>query len=272
METSEGEIEAGETSEAVDTAVDEAVDTSEDVSVDDAPEPEFDWTGWDGTLDVVPEKYRDVAGHVVNYYTPKLSELESQLVQMEELRTTNSDLHDLLEALSDGREDPRIQELTEAQAQAQKEYETMQQQYRDLEAAIEQQNDLAADQYAQWFQQEYPQFWENEELGALLGQLIDREWEPAVAADALLLGAKGFELVADAIERGVPGDFALDHARHVLEAETRHTPSPSANLVSGGGAPAQRGRPAEDGLGDVNSLEDRRSVIALRAFKKHGLV
>ena len=270
METSEDQIEAGETSETVDTsAVDEPVDTSDGASdafeAETEPEPEFDWTAWDGTLDVVPEAHRKIAGHVANYYTPKLSE-------MEELRTTNNDLHDLLDALSSGGDDPRIQELTEAQAKVQQEYEAMQTRYQELEAAIEQQNDQAAEQYAQWFQQEYPQFWQNEELGTLLGQLIDREWEPAVAAESLLLGAKGFELVADAVERGVPGDFALEHARHVLEAETRHTPSRAAGLVSGGGTPAQRGQAAEEGLGDVNSLEDRRNVIAMRAFKKHGLV
>lgn len=269
METSESEVEettdaAIDTSaEDVDTTVDAEADA--DVTPDGPDEPAFDWGAWDGTLDAVPEAHREIAGHVAGYYSPKLEKLET-------LRQQNEQLNELLDAISVGQEDPRIQELTAAQAKVQQDYEAMQREYGELQQAIEAQNDKAAEQYAEWFQQEYAQFWENPELGAMLGQLIDAEWEPAVAAESLLLGAKGLEIVADAIARGVPGDFALDHARQVLATETRHTPSPAAELVSGGGAPAQRGQAADYGLGDVNTLEDRRNVIAMRAFKKHGLI
>ena len=273
-----------ETTEAVETeAVAEVVDTPAvedtapaevaEVAPEPAPEaeapaveetPAFDWTAWDGAIDVLPKDIREHGTKIADFYAKKYGDYDK-------LKEDNDRLQSYYDALLDGGPDPRIAELEAERDRFRTKHDTLNQTYAQEKAAWEADADQQAADYAAWFKSTYSEFFEvGSEEASKLRELLEKDVDPEHAAEVLRLGPEAEKFFRKEVEGGLDSKTALRLTRYELQQEAPK-PRPAADLVSGSKGSAQRPSRVERDIGDAKDQNELRAFAAERALKKHGL-
>jgi hypothetical protein len=269
------EVEAGVAPAPASASESEAVGSAPDASVDDSlstdseaqPTASFDWDGWDGEVDTLPESAREWATPFKTHYTKGL---ETQLTEVEELKK-------LYDGLLAGHTDPRleqmeakIKEMEELHGKSSSEWETkyaeLEKTYNEYHQQVEAAIDKEAEEYAQWFQQENTDLFENETLAEVFVGLLDEGWEMETAAEAARLPAPLLQAARQAKADGVPDAYAL---RIVGQAKSPAAPRPGAKLTAGATVPARsREQAMLPEKVQPTSFKDLRNQVARLALKR----
>lgn len=258
---------ASDASEAVGSASDASVDDSLSTESEAQPTASFAWDEWDGETDSLPEAAREWADPFKTHYNKGL---ETQLTEVEELKK-------LYDGLLSGHSDPRLEqmetklkEMEGLHGKTNSEWETkygeLEKTHQEYQTQVEAAIDKEAEEYAEWFQQENTDLFENENLAELFVGLLDEGWEMETAAEAARLPAPLLQAARQAKADGVPDAYAL---RIVGQAKSPAAPRPGAKLTAGATVPARSREQAM--LPDKvqpTSFKDLRNQVARLALKR----
>tara|TARA_R100001443_G_scaffold13374_2_gene23315 strand:+ start:7825 stop:8721 length:897 start_codon:yes stop_codon:yes gene_type:complete len=276
------------TSEVVADAPAEASDapsspTSETTSeAASTPEPEaqvpalpsyddFGWDDWTGDVSALPEQIQPWAQKV---YDSRQSWADQRV--QEGLSESNR-IKDIYNALLDGHDDPRFNDLqkqhTELQAQfealtnssgqVQAEYDGFKQ---EMEKAIEQE----ATRYADWFERTHGHLFQEPEGQAKFETLLNAGWDVDAIPGLMDLPDDALELASKALQDGVPAQYAIQLAKQsVPQKAAPAKPRPAARITSGATSAPAAPNQLKSGGTKVSSLDDMRLLAAANAVKRH---
>ena len=256
---------------ATDAAAEGSVDTSLSTDSEASPPASFDWDSWDGETDSLPEAAREWAKPIGSYFSKRAdTRLEERLTEVE-------DLKELYDSLLSGKRDPKIGELEKALAEWEEKhngvisewegkYNELEKTYKQYEANVEAAITQEAVEYAEWFQSENADVFENEQLAAVFVGLLEEGWELEGAAEAARLPAPLLQAARQAKADGVPDSYAI---RLAGRAKSPAAPRPGAKITSGATTPARSRE--QTMLPDTKapaSFKDLRHHAATRALKR----
>lgn len=248
-----------------------AVASSEEVSAEaaapvvemekkgEATLPEFDFEGWGGELDTLPDIYRPMGTRLSEHWSAKIKE---HATDFEDLRQLN-------EALLLGNEDPRLGEQQTQLTELQEKYKAQSEEYSQFKTSIEKLYEEEAERYVREFREKNSDIFEDDAKAAQLQELIEGDWEPDIAVKLLTLGEEGVKLAQAAKADGVPDSYAVRLAEATLaktQVIARVEPRAGARITSGATASTTPNQ-ADRGLGDARSLDEIRTIAARRALR-----
>lgn len=252
-EASPGAVASSEVSaEAVASEVE--MEKKEEVTL-----PEFDFDGWGGELDSLPEMYRPMGTKLNEHWSAKIEEHSQDF----------TDLQKLNEALLLGHEDPRLGEQQTQLTELQEKYKTQSEEYSQFKASIEKLYEDEAQRYVREFREKHSDVFEDDAKSAQLQSLIEGDWEPDVAVKLLTLGEEGVKLAQAAKADGVPDSYAVRLAEATIakaQVKARVEPRAGARITSGATASTTPNQ-VDRGLGDARSLDEIRTIAARRALR-----
>lgn len=228
----------------------------------------FDWNGWDGTQDTLPEEARTWSQHFHSYYDSQQAKaLEAQRLEIEDTKK-------IYDALMGGQEDPRVEEY---QGQV-KEWESkhaeqiavhqkLQKEYGAYQQAINVAIDKEADEYAVWFKTENKDLFADKKLESTFYGLVEEGWELESAAKATRLSPETLTLARKARADGVPDVYALRFASG--GARRTQAPRPGARITAGATTPSRAPEQTQIVENNALSMKDLRGQVARNALKKH---
>jgi|TARA_R110002012_G_scaffold9854_5_gene45820 hypothetical protein len=248
--------------------------------------PEFNWTGWDGSADSLPEDYRKVGSKVADWYKSANNDNE------EELGT----LRAMYSAMLDGEEDPRVKQYHEELQKLKTEYEQRNTAFSELEQNYEALTQSSVNEYVDRFWKDHPELADNEEKLETFSKFLEEQndyggaWDGYQAAKLMELPEDAIAIAVQAKKDGVSDTYALklaqahnqvqsleakpsteDMAKAVALAEAKEEakkPRPAAKLTNGATG-AARPQVAKKSMGDAKSFDEMRSLAAARALRVH---
>jgi len=270
-----GEVETTETVEASEPEVSaEPVETAEE-PVESSPE--FDFGGWDGSVEQLPSSYHPV-------YTNIHDRVQSEVQSLRKSLTADRELY---QALLDGedvgqqaREDlAAAQKELESIRNGQTSWETQKTDYEtriaEFEAKAQEQEkteQAEADRWAQEFEAKNRDVLGAEETKQKFLEYLNAGFTPEISIS--LTKEPNEAVVSSAISyvvQGVPEHYALrmaraDHGRPETEAAK---PRASAQITAGATASTNVPDSAEKGVSDKTfDIRDARKLAVSRAFKR----
>lgn len=264
-------IEAAEPAETVEAA---PADPSLSVDSEPAPAPapfpsaeEFEWGGWNGGHETLPETVRPWGERFQTHYSSRVDEQVADRLKAIERS------EEIYKALLDGNDDPRLGEyqgkLEEWETKyndLNTQYETAQKDTNEYRTTVQQSIESEAKRYADWFQRTNPDLFEDQNLAAIFGGLLNEGWEMETAAEASRLPVSQIQAAREAKGNGVPDSYAIRLAAGAKSAKPG--PRPGAKIIAGATTPV---RSAETTAIEKrpSNLTDLRSSIAAKAIKQH---
>ena len=264
-------VEAAEPAETVEAA---PADPSLSAEPEPAPAPapfpsaeEFGWTDWDGEHESLPETMQPWGQQFKRHYS------EWADTQVADRLKAVERSEEIYKALMGGEDDPRLKEY---QGQLEEwetkyndlntQYETAQKDTEQYRTTVQQSIESEAKRYADWFQRTNPDLFEDQNLAAIFGGLLNEGWEMETAAEASRLPVSQIQAAREAKGNGVPDSYAIRLAAGAKGAKP--TPRPGAKITAGATTPS---RSAETTAIEKrpSNLTDLRSSIAAKAIKQH---
>lgn len=248
--------------------------------------PDFDWGGWNGESDSLPDDYRDVGSKVSDWH--KSTNLETQ----EELETLRS----MYSAMLNGDEDPRINTYYEELEKIKAEFGEKNTAYDELKQNYESLTQSSVNEYIDRFWADHKELSENEEKLEVFSKFLEPKneyggaWDGYVAAKLMDLPEDAIQIAIQAKKDGVSDKYALklaeahqqvqslegqpspeDMAKATALAKAKEEaskPRPAAKLTNGATG-AARPQVAKKSMSDAKSFDEMRSLAAARALRVH---
>ena len=288
METTEmaesTESSAAETSEAGDTGevASETEVSTESSQAEASTEPEynlpkFDFDGWGGEADALPELYRPIHDRINTGVRKEIDDLRNSLEQDRELYQA------LLEGEDIGQDFRK--KLTEAQAQIDKsqkdqegwgsereKYETQIKGYEERMAQVEAAEQAEANRWAEGFRKKHSDVFSDKALTDNFNHFLNANIDPDIAMDFVRSANEDYVRSAlGYMSQGVPQNYAARLARADSgEAETQAAkPRAAAEMTAGATETANVPESAEKSVSDKTfNIKDARKLAVERAFKR----
>ena len=257
ISTSEAEVTQAAVSDAV---VETESPATEEVS-DEASSDDFDWSGWDGNVDGLPENHRELGGHFNSYYQSRLTDKDDEIAGIKEL----------YDALLMGEEDPRVAKLEAAAKEFDSRYDGLQSEFDAYRSEVEKQQTAEASDWAQKFEEQHKELLDYKKHRTRMIELLDNGWEPEYAIQLLTMDEEFVEVAEEAKGNGVPDSYAIRLAevsagKSQVEKKAKAAPRPGARITAGATG-AKNPQQAIRDVKDTDSLEDRRMIAARAALK-----
>lgn len=230
----------------------------------------FGWDAWDGKNGTLPEQMRPwgdkFAGHYERHFQNQYS---AEKAETERLKS-------IYEALMGGQEDPRNTELTSNLEKLQTKFDELNQsslttsnEYHTYKQTIEQALEDEAQQYAAWYEKQYPHIFNNPESAQKFTDLLEAGWELDYAPTVMELTDEALSIAQKALAGGVPMHYAIELARKSVPPPVKQSPRPGARITSGAtGSPVTPNQAPKDAYNEAQSLDDLRLIAAQRAYDK----
>ena len=292
----DGEMETAETSEAAEVSGGESVESSEagdagevasetptetvEETVSEEPEyhlPEFDFDGWGGEADTLPEIYRPIHERINTGVRKEIDDLRNSLEQDRELYQA------LLEGEDIGQDFRK--KMTEAQSQLEQlqkaqegwgsereKYESTIKAHEEKLAQIEAYEQVEADRWAEDFRREHSDIFSDQILSQNFQHFLNAGIDPDICMDFVRSGnEKYIQSAIGYITQGVPQHYAVRLAKADSgQAETRAAkPRAAAEMTAGATETANVPESAEKSVSDKTfNIKDARKLAVERAFKR----
>jgi hypothetical protein len=255
--TSEAEV----TQAAVSDAVVETESPATEGASEEASSTEFDWSGWDGSVDGLPEDHRDIGGKFHTHYESRLNDKNDEI----------SGIKELYDALLMGEEDPRIAKLEAAQKEFDSRYNGLQEEFDGYRTQMETQQKEEAASWASRFEEQHKDLLGDEQNRTRMVDFLDNGWEPESAILLLNMDEEFVEVAEEAKSNGVPDSYAIRLAevsagKRQVEKKAKASPRPGARITAGATG-AKNPQQAIRAVKDTDNLEDRRMIAARAALK-----
>lgn len=281
MDTTEGIESSEETSVdgggEADASFEVPAETSESTPEPEYRLPEFDFSGWDGSVDALPEVYRPIHENINTGLRQEIDGLRNSLEQDRELYQA------LLEGENIG-EDFR-KKLDEAQAQIQKmqsaqegwgserqKYEDQIKGYEERMAQVEAAEQAEANRWAEDFRKENSDVFSDEILTQNFMYFLNANIDAEIAIDFVRSGNEDYIRSAlGYMSQGVPQHYAARLARADSgQSQTQAAkPRASAEMTAGAIETANVPESAEKVVSDKTfNIKDARKLAVERAFKR----
>lgn len=248
--------------------------------------PNFDWGGWNGESDSLPDDYRDVGGKISDWH--KSTNLEIQ----EEIETLRS----MYSAMLNGDEDPRINQYYEELEKIKSEVGEKNTAFEELQQNYESLTHSSVNEYIDRFWADHKELSENEEKLEVFSKFLEPKneyggaWDGYIAAKLMDLPESAQQIAVEAKKDGVSDKYALklaeahvqvqnlegkpspeDMAKATALAEAKEEakkPRPAAKLAHGATG-AARPQVARKSMSDAKSFDEMRTLAAARALRVH---
>ena len=262
-----------------------APDTSGAIAAESST-PNFDWGGWNGESNSLPETYQDVGGRIADWH--KSTNNDTQ----EELATLRS----MYSAMLDGDEDPRVNQYSEELQKIRQEFDQKNTAFSDLERNYEALTQSSVNDYVDRFWADHTELADSEEKLELFSKFLEPEngyggaWDGYIAAKLMALPEDAIQIAVQAKKDGVSDKYALklgeahqqvqsmenkpsmeDMAKATALAEAKEEarkPRPAAKLTNGATG-AARPQVAKKTMNDAKTFDEMRSLAAARALRVH---
>ena len=246
----------------------------------------FDWGGWNGESDSLPDDYRDIGGKISDWHKSTNNDTKEEL----------STLRSMYSAMLDGDEDHRINQYFEELQKIKKEFGEKNTAFSDLEKNYEALTQSSVNEYVDRFWVDHKELSENEEKLEVFSKFLEPKneyggaWDGYVAAKLMDLSQDAIAVAVQAKKDGVSDKYALklaeahaqvqnlegkpspeDMAKATALAEAKEEakkPRPAAKLAHGATG-AARPQVAKKSMSDAKSFDEMRSLAAARALRVH---
>jgi len=216
---------------------------------------EFDFTGWDGQIDSLPESDRRVATAVTGHYDDRIAEGAAESQRMQEI----------YEALIAGEEDPRLAKLTTGNTELQSKFDGMKTEYQAYRKQVKEFHAHQAEAEAQRFMNQHGKLLATEKQRETFSTFLNQGWNQNEAVKLLSMDPQAVAEAVKAKSEGVP-DF---HAIRLAELSTRRVrpeARDSARITSGATNATSRPYGAENSVSDAKTLHEKRRLAVARAI------
>lgn len=243
---------------------------------------EFDWSGWNGEVDSLPETQRENGGHIYDHFSRQFAEKEADV---ESLRT-------LYSAMLDGEEDPRIRESATELDKIRGELEGKDSKYSDLQGEFSKFRQETAQAYVAHFWERNAALKDDSVALGKLNALLRTGFDGDSAVALIGLGGDAQEIAEEALKNGVPAPYAvklakahsaIDNAQQDVEAKEvakakakkeaarkkASKPRPAAKITHGA-TTSTTPNTASRSINEAKSLDEMRSLAARRALRVVG--
>jgi len=241
--------------EATAAVADVSPDT-EKVSAPEELKTGYDFTGWDGQVDSLPEENRHTANGVASYYTA-LAESRNE---------ESSRMQQIYEALISGDEDPRVAQLTQDQTALQAKFDTAASEHKAYKKQVEAFHASQAEAEAKRFIHENSKALETPKQREVFGTLLDQGWNQHSAVKLLSMAPEAIKLAQEAKNDGVPDHHAIKMA-DLMTRRAAPAPRDSARITSGATTTTSRPYGAENSVTDAKTLNEKRRLAVARAIR-----
>jgi DNA-binding ferritin-like protein (Dps family) len=273
------EVATTESSESVETptqSTESSPESSESTETTEASGTEtspFDFNGWDGKQDSLPEDYRPVYDNINTRLETGSNELRNALQRDREIYQALLDGEDvngtaqkeLAEALKELESlKGNSSSWAEEKAAFEKQLSDLTGQVGDFQATEQQ----ALDSWAKDFKEKHAEVLNNEEVKNNFIQLLDSGVDPDVGIELIQAPVEVANKAIEYMNNGVPGEYALRLAHSEGKKSEIVEPRPAAQLTAGA-TPATVPNSSEKSLtSNTFSIRDVRRLAAARAYKK----
>jgi hypothetical protein len=268
------EVATTESSESVETPTESSEsESSESTETTATDSPAFDFNGWDGEQESLPEDYHPVYNSINTRLETSSSELRNALQRDREIYQALLDGEDvngtaqkeLAEALKELEElKGNSSSWAEEKGAFEKQVSDLTSQVGDFQATEQQ----ALDSWARGFKEKHAEVLNNEEIKNNFVQLLDSGVEPEVGIELVQAPVEVANKAIEYMNNGVPGEYALKLAHSETKKSEIVEPRPAAQLTAGA-TPATVPNSSEKSLtSNTFSIRDVRRLAAARAYKK----
>tara|TARA_R110000824_G_scaffold67844_2_gene175725 strand:+ start:533 stop:1339 length:807 start_codon:yes stop_codon:yes gene_type:complete len=248
----------------------EAVSDTAD-AVDGGPAPEgvsvgalsddFDWSGWNGSVDSLPEGHRDIGGRFHSHYESKITDKDNEM----------SGIKELYDALLMGDEDPRIAKYESEQKSFDERYNGLQEKFDGYRSQVEKSQSEEAQTWANKFEETHKDLLSDTNKREQMVGFLDQGWDPDVAIQLLSMDEEFVKMAEEAKSNGVPDSYAIRLAevssgKSQVEKKRRASPRPGAHITAGATG-AKNPQQVVREMKDSDGLDNRRMYAARAALK-----
>lgn len=251
-----------------------------------AETPQFAWNSWEGSVDSLPESYRDVASNVLDWGSKDREAKDEEI----------SNLRSMYSALLVGDEDPRIGQYSGEIEELKKLLEEKDTTFSGLQEKYDALTNSSVQDYVDRFWKEHPELANDEKKLQAFSKFLDPgneyggAWDGYIAAELMGLSDEAIQLAVEAKKEGVSDKYALKLAKAHSEVqeykgrpsnkemaekiasakakEEAKRPRPAAKLTNGATG-AARPAVAKKTLSDAKSFDEMRNLAAARALRVH---
>lgn len=249
-----------------------------DSVVSSEKEIEFDWEGWDGKVEGVPDPWRKAVEGASGYYSKKFGDydkikgdLDTRGKEYESLKTEFDRVNRLYEAaLANFGEDPRVQEIAQELDTLKSVKETLENEYKEFQQQVYQWREQEVKNWGEQLAKQYPKYFSEEESGNKLLSMLDEGWDAEIAIKILELGDSAVAAAKSFKAKGASDSLAFEFAELAASNAKVSPPKRDAAKVMAGADPAQAPVRASRTLNDVKDHQERVRLVAQRALQKHG--
>ena len=224
---------------------------------------EFGWDDWDGNHESFHDELQPWAERINGYHSTRAEQVTAKHARQVER------LEELYKSLLGGKEDPRIEEYETKISDMETKFNDLDSEYKKYQMAVKESVAQEAKAYADWFQQENKDIFDNEIASGVFVELVENGWDLEPAAEATRLPQEAREVAMKARADGVPESYALRLAQGAPK-KAAPEPRPGAKITAGATTPARSAeQKAVEPDGSAMSFKDYRAQIARKALKRH---
>ena len=246
-----------------DSSLSEESESGEGAPASPPSAEEFGWDDWAGNHEAFHEDFRPWAEKINGYHTSRAEKATAKHARQVER------LEDLYKSLLGGKEDPRIEEFEAQLSEWETKFNGLDSEYKKYQSAVKESITQEAKAYADWFQQENKDIFDNEIAAGVFVELVENGWDLEPAAEATRLPQEAREVAMKARADGVPESYALRLAQGAPKKAVPE-PRPGAKITAGATTPARSAeQKAVEPDGSAMSFKDYRAQIARKALKRH---
>ena len=269
------EVATTESSESVETPTEssESSESTESTETSATDSPTFDFNGWDGSQESLPEDYCPVYDNINTLLETSSNELRNALQRDREIYQALLDGEDvngtaqkeLAEALKE------LEELKGNSSSWAEEKAAFEKQVSDLTGQVGDYAETerqALDSWAQGFKEQHAEILNNEEVKNNFVQLLDSGVDPEIGIELVQAPVEIANKAIDYMNNGVPGSYALRLAQAEHKKSEIVEPRPAAQLTAGATAATVPNSSEKSLTSNTFSIRDVRRLAATRAFKK----
>ena len=254
------------------------VETNVETAPQTSPDPsspsydDFGWDDWGGTVSTLPESIQPWAQKV---YDSRQTHVDTQV---QEGLAESTRIKDIYNALLDGHDDPRYNDLSTQHNALQVQYDGLLSKSTDSEQALVQFRqemsesiEQEATRYADWFEETHGDLFQSPESAAKLESLLDSGWDIGLTPKLMGLSEEALVTASKALAEGVPPKYAIQLGLQSLPAKSAPpAPRPAARITSGAtSAPSSPNQRRNSQGTKVSSIDDMRLLAAANAVKRH---
>ena len=268
------EVATTESSESVETPTESTESSSTESTETSATDsPAFDFNGWDGEQESLPEDYHPIYNNINTRLETSSNELRDALQRDREIYQALLDGEDvngtaqkeLATALKE------LEELKGNSSSWAEEKTAFEKQLADLTGQVGQykaSEQEALDSWAQGFKEQYAEVLNDEAAKNNFIQLLDSGVDPEVGIELIQAPVEVANKAIDYMNNGVPGQYALRLAHSEHKKSEIVEPRPAAQLTAGATAATVPNSSEKSLTSNTFSIRDVRRLAATRAYKK----